>query len=73
MLSKAKCKIENAKAEVRAKVEPSFRVIKHQFGYMKTGVHCLAKSMAQLVTLFALWNLWTVRRYLLANAEEVRL
>lgn len=72
-LYKAKRKIEKAKAQVRAKVEHPFRVIKRQFGYVKTRFRGLAKNTAQLVTLFALSNLWMARRYLLANAGEVRL
>ena len=57
-LYKAKRKIEKAKAQVRAKVEHPFRVIKRQFGYVKTRFRGLAKNTAQLVTLFALSNLW---------------
>ncbi|MFL1482351.1 MULTISPECIES: IS5 family transposase [Pseudomonadaceae] len=72
-LYKAKRKIEKAKAQVRAKVEHPFRVIKRQFGYVKTRFRGLAKNTAQLVTLFALSNLWMVRRHLLTNAGEVRL
>ena len=72
-LYNAKRKIEKAKARVRAKVEHPFRVIKRQFGYMKTRFRGLAKNTAQLVTLFALANLWMVRRHLLATAGEVRL
>ncbi|HBN8055870.1 TPA: IS5 family transposase [Pseudomonas aeruginosa] len=72
-LYKAKHKIEKAKAQVRAKVEHLFRVIKRQFGYVKTRFRGLAKNTAQLVTLFALSNLWMARRYLLTNAGEVRL
>ena len=72
-LYKAKRKIEKAKAQVRAKVEHPFRVIKRQFGYVKTRFRGLAKYTAQLVTLFALSNLWMVRRHLLTNAGEVRL
>ena len=72
-LYKAKRKIEKAKAQVRAKVEHPFRVIKRQFGYVKTRFRGLAKNTAQLVTLFALSNLWMARRYLLANTGEVRL
>ena len=71
-LYKAKRKIEKAKAQVRAKVEHPFRVIKRQFGYVKTRFRGLAKNTAQLVTLFALSNLWMARRHLL-NAGEVRL
>ena len=47
VLYKAKRKIEKAKAQVRAKVEHPFRVIKRQFGYMKTRFRGLAKNTAQ--------------------------
>ncbi|SEC95378.1 transposase, IS4 family /transposase, IS5 family [Pseudomonas anguilliseptica] len=43
-LYKAKRKIEKAKAQVRAKVEHPFRVIKRQFGYVKTRFRGLAKN-----------------------------
>ncbi|WP_434547853.1 condensin complex protein MksE [Pseudomonas putida] len=72
VLYKAKRKIEKAKAQVRAKVEHPFRVIKRQFGYVKTRFRGLAKNTAQLTTLFALSNLWMVRRQLLPAAGEVR-
>ena len=72
-LYKAKRKIEKAKARVRAKVEHPFRLIKRQFGYVKTRFRGLAKNTAQLMTLFALSNLWMARRHLLTNAGEVRL
>ncbi|CAE6890429.1 CP4-44 prophage; IS5 transposase and trans-activator [Ectopseudomonas oleovorans] len=72
-LYKAKRKIEKAKAQVRAKVEHPFRVIRRQFGYVKVRFRGLAKNTAQLMTLFALSNLWMARRHLLANAGEVRL
>jgi IS5 family transposase len=66
-------KIEKAKAQVRAKVEHPFRVIKRQFGHVKVRFRGLAKNTTQLVTLFALTNLWMARRHLLTNAGEVRL
>ncbi len=47
-------------------------VIKRQFGYVKTRFRGLAKNTAQLTTLFALSNLWMVRRQLLPAAGEVR-
>ncbi len=72
-LYKALRKIEKAKAQVRAKVEHPFRVIKRQFGYTKVRFRGLAKNTAQLVTLFALSNLWMARRQLLVNPGEVRL
>ena len=51
-------KIEYAKAQVRAKVEHPFRVIKRQFGYTKVRFRGLSKNIAQQTTLFALSNLW---------------
>jgi IS5 family transposase len=53
-------------ARVRAKVEHPFRVLKRQFGHVKTRFRGLAKNRAQLFTLFALGNLFLVRRRLLA-------
>ena len=53
-------KIEEIKAEVRAKVEHPFRVIKRQFGFVKVRYRGLRKNTAQLVMLFALFNLWMV-------------
>ena len=53
-------------AMVRAKVEHPFRVVKRQFGYVKTRYRGLAKNRAQLFTLFALGNLFLVRRKLMA-------
>ena len=53
-------------AKVRARVEHPFRVIKRQFGYIKTRYCGLAKNRAQLFTLFALGNLFLVRRKLMA-------
>ncbi len=53
-------------AMVRAKVEHPFRVIKRRFGYVKTRYRGLAKNRAQLFTLFALGDLFLVRRRLMA-------
>ena len=58
-------KLEQTKASIRAKVEHPFRVIKRQFGYVKVKYRGLAKNTANLVTLFALSNLWMVRKRLL--------
>lgn len=55
-------RIEHLKAKVRARVEHPFRVIKRQFGYIKVRYRGLAKNTAQLHTLFALSNLWMVRK-----------
>ena len=56
---------ERLKVSVRAKVEHAFRVIKLQFGFTKVRYRGLAKNTAQLKTLFALSNLWMVRRKLM--------
>ncbi|NIJ68797.1 IS5 family transposase [Xanthomonas sp. 60] len=56
---------ESWKASMRAKVEHPFRAIKRQFGYPKARYRGLAKNTAQVLTLFALSNLWMVRRQLL--------
>ena len=53
---------EQLKASVRAKVEHPFRVLKCQFGFTKVRYKGLAKNTAQLITLFALSNLWMVRK-----------
>jgi len=65
--------VEYLKAAVRSKVEHPFRVIKRQFGYQKVRFRGLLKNTAQVLTLFALSNLWMARRTLLASASEVRL
>jgi transposase, IS5 family len=57
--------IEKTKASIRAKVEHPFRVLKRQFGYTKVRYRGLAKNTAQIVTLFALSNLWMARRQLM--------
>lgn len=53
-------------AMVRARVEHPFRVLKRQFGHVKTRYRGLAKNRAQLFALFALGNLFLVRRRLMA-------
>jgi MFS superfamily sulfate permease-like transporter len=58
-------KLEKTKASIRAKVEHPFRVIKRQFGYVKVKYRGLAKNTANLMTLFALSNIWMVRKRLL--------
>ena len=56
-------------ASVRAKVEHPCRVIKRQFGHVKVRYRGLAKNTAQLVTLFALSNLWMVRKRILQDLQ----
>ena len=54
--------LEQVKARIRAKVEHPFRVIKRQFGCVKTRYRGLAKNTQQTLVLFALSNLWMVRK-----------
>ena len=64
--------LEQLKASIRAKVEHPFRVIKRQFGYVKVRYRGLKKNTAQLTTLFALSNLWMVRKKLEVLDGQVR-
>ena len=64
--------IETAKARIRARVEHPFRVIKRQFGYAKVRFRGLAKNTAQVLMLFALSNLWMVRKQLLDPTGKLR-
>ena len=57
---------ERRKAQIRARVEHPFRVIKRQFGYMKVRFKGLMKNTAQVLTLFALANLYLARKRLMA-------
>ena len=61
--------LERTKASIRAKVEHPFRVLKQQFGYVKVRYRGLKKNTAQIVTPFALSNLWMVRHKLLAMGQ----
>ena len=63
-------KLEQTKARIRAKVEHPFRVIKRQFGYVKVKYRGLAKNAANRMTLFALSNIWRVRKRLLNMAVQ---
>lgn len=71
-LKEATKHLEYLKAAVRSKVEHPFRVVKRQFGYQKVRFKGLAKNTTQILTLFALSNLWMVRRTLLTPVGEVR-
>ena len=58
---------------VCAIVEHPFRVLKKQFGFTKVRYRGLMKNTGQIVTLFALTNLWLARKRLLPLMGEVRL
>ena len=66
-------RVEYCKARIRAKVEHPFRVMKRQFGYVKVRFRRLTKNTAQILTRFALSNLWMARRRLLGTAGVLRL
>ena len=61
--------MERLKAQVRAKVEHAFHVVKNLFQYRKVRYRGLGKNTAQLHTLFALANLVQAKRKLLAGAH----
>lgn len=69
LIGRVRRKIEYAKAQVRAKVEHPFRVIKRQFGYTKVRFRGLAKNTAQQATPLALSNLWMTQKRLLAMGQ----
>jgi transposase, IS5 family len=58
-------RVEKMKASIRAQVEHLFRVLKRQFVFIKLRYRGLAKNTVQIVTLFALSNLWMARRQLM--------
>jgi IS5 family transposase len=58
--------LEHAKAQVRARVEHPFHVIKNLFRHRKVRYKGLAKNEAQLFSLFALANIVIAKRRLLA-------
>jgi transposase, IS5 family len=59
--------LEKLKAQVRARVEHPFHVVKNLCGYRKVRYRGLAKNTAQLHTLFALANLVLSKARLLAG------
>ncbi|RDJ98502.1 IS5 family transposase [Cupriavidus lacunae] len=58
--------VERAKAQIRARVEHPFHVIKNLFGHRKVRYKGLVKNTAQLFSLFGLANLVLARKLLLA-------
>lgn len=56
--------VERIKASIRAKVDRPIRAIKRHSGHGKVRYRSPAKNKAQLHTLFALVNLWMVRKRL---------
>ena len=60
--------LERKKAQIRARVEHPFHVIKNLFRYKKVSYRGLAKNQARMFSLFALANLVIVKRPLLRLA-----
>jgi IS5 family transposase len=60
---------ERLKAQVRAKVEHVFHIVKNLFGFRKVRYRGLAKNTAQLHTLFALANLVLAKAKLLTEVR----
>jgi len=56
--------LERSKAQIRARVEHPFHIVKNLFHHRKTRYKGLAKNTAQLFSLFALANLVIARNLL---------
>ncbi len=63
-------KINRARSRTRACCEHPFRVVKHLWGFNKTRYRGIAKNLARAYTMFALANLYAVRRQLLPPGER---
>ncbi len=57
--------VEKMKANIRAKVEQPFRVLKRQFRFTKLRYRGLKENTAQIAALFALGSLWMASRPLM--------
>jgi IS5 family transposase len=62
--------LERVKAQIRARVEHPFHVVKNLFHYKKARYKGLAKNKAQLYSLFGLANLVIAKRRLLEQALQ---
>ena len=62
--------LERVKAQIRARVEHPFHVVKNLFHYKKARYKGLAKNKAQLYSLFGLANLVIVKKKLLAMVPQ---
>jgi IS5 family transposase len=66
-LTPAQRRINRSRSRIRARVEHPFNVVKRLWGFTKVRYRGLAKNLAKAYTLFALANLYLVRRRLLAS------
>jgi transposase, IS5 family len=62
--------INRARSRTRARGEHAFRVVKQLWGFAKVRYRGLAKNLARAQTMFALANLYQVRRQLLPTAAR---
>jgi len=62
--------INRARSRTRARGEHAFRVVKHLWGFAKVRYRGLAKNLARAQIMFALANLYQLRRELLPATEE---
>jgi IS5 family transposase len=69
-LTAAQRAINRSRSRIRARVEHPFNVVKHLWGYTKVRYRGLAKNLAKAYTLFALANLYLVRRRLLPRGAQ---
>ena len=65
-------RIDRARSRTRARGGHPFRVLKQLWGFTKTRYRGIAKSLARAQTLFALANLYTVRKKLMPPGGDVR-
>ncbi len=69
-LDRLRDKVETIKAQIRAKVEYPFHIIKNRFSMNKVRYCGLTKNTAQLMSLLGLANLMIAKRRLLGlNAQ----
>ncbi len=64
-------KLEHTKARIRAKVEHPFHVVKNLFMHRKTRYKGMAKTNAQMFSLFGLINLLLARRWLGSSDSQI--
>lgn len=64
-------KLEHAKADICAKVEHPFHVVKNLFMHRETRYRGMAKNNAQIFSLFGLANLLLARRGLRSFASRI--
>jgi IS5 family transposase len=65
-------KLNRVRSATRARVEHAFHVVKNLWGFTKVRYRGLAKNTARLYTMFALANLYLVRRRLMPLQETCR-